>query len=251
VLLGSLAGLIRRDFHYYRDGLMPLPAVRERNVPSVPTPAERQALLFVAAVAALGIGVRAWRAIDRPSADLTARGSLAAQIAQVDSAIARGGASRQERAAQGGSPSGSRFGSRLGSPSGSPSGSRSGEGARIRSGARSPSRPGGAPGGEMSSPYASPSPPVANEPTGPVDVDLATLEELERLPGIGPALAARIVEDRERNGPFGSLAGLDRVKGIGPALAERLRPHVTFSLSPRPPDTEVPAAQATRRGRRP
>ncbi|MBK7907456.1 MAG: helix-hairpin-helix domain-containing protein [Gemmatimonadetes bacterium] len=82
----------------------------------------------------------------------------------------------------------------------------------------------------------------------PIDVDLATVDELDRLPGIGPALAARIVEERARLGPFGSMDALDQVRGIGPALAERLRPHVTFSGSPRPPDTEVPLAS---RGRRP
>lgn len=187
----------------------------ERTVPDVPTPAERQALLFVAAIAALGIGVRAWRAIDRPEPDRTARGALAEQLSQVDSAIASGGARRRERP-----------------PRSDP---------RSRNDAPRDPAP----------PRTPRSPPNAPAPLGPVDVDLATLEELDRLPGIGPALAARIVEDRGRNGPFGSLAGLDRVKGIGPALAERLRPHVTFSLSPRPPDTEVPVAGSTRRGRRP
>ena len=58
---------------------------------------------------------------------------------------------------------------------------------------------------------------------------------LERLPRIGPALAARIVADRRINGEFGSLEALQRVRGIGPKLAELLRAHVTFSGAPRHP----------------
>ncbi|MBE0594026.1 MAG: ComEA family DNA-binding protein [Gemmatimonadales bacterium] len=69
-------------------------------------------------------------------------------------------------------------------------------------------------------------------PLGPgerIDVDRAAAEELTRLPRIGPALAQRIVSDRERRGPFGSLDGLDRVPGVGPVLLETLASHVSFS----------------------
>ncbi len=66
-----------------------------------------------------------------------------------------------------------------------------------------------------------------------VDVDRAPVEELARLPRIGPALAARIVSDRAARGPFGSLAALERVAGIGPATVEGLRPHAAFSGSAR------------------
>jgi competence protein ComEA len=63
-----------------------------------------------------------------------------------------------------------------------------------------------------------------------VDIDRASAKEIEALPRIGPALAARIVTEREANGPFASLEALDkRVKGIGPALAAAIRPFVTFS----------------------
>ena len=74
----------------------------------------------------------------------------------------------------------------------------------------------------------------AATPVRIVDIDRAAAEEIERLPRIGPVLAARIVADRDSLGPFGSLERLQRVKGVGPALAKTLGPHVTFSLTPRP-----------------
>lgn len=59
-----------------------------------------------------------------------------------------------------------------------------------------------------------------------VDLNRASPVELEALPGIGPALAARIIASREAEGRFGSVDELLRVPGIGPALLERLRPAV-------------------------
>jgi len=64
--------------------------------------------------------------------------------------------------------------------------------------------------------------------TGAVNVNTATSGELQRLPGIGPALAERIVEFRQRNGPFGSLAELDAVSGIGPGVLAQLEGMVSF-----------------------
>jgi competence ComEA-like helix-hairpin-helix protein len=61
-----------------------------------------------------------------------------------------------------------------------------------------------------------------------VDVERATAPELQRLPGVGPALAKRIVADRENRGAFGGIAGLDRVPGIGPAMLQKLAPHLSF-----------------------
>lgn len=60
----------------------------------------------------------------------------------------------------------------------------------------------------------------------PVDVNRAGTAELEALPGVGPALAARIVAHRDRNGPFRSPEELRQVSGIGAAKMERLRPLV-------------------------
>lgn len=51
---------------------------------------------------------------------------------------------------------------------------------------------------------------------GAVDVNLATAADLERLPGIGPVIAGRVVEERNSGGPFVGLGGLRRVRGIGP-----------------------------------
>jgi competence protein ComEA len=64
---------------------------------------------------------------------------------------------------------------------------------------------------------------------GPLDLDLATQSELEALPRVGPALARRILANRDSFGPFRSLPALRRVRGIGPATVERLAPLVTFS----------------------
>ncbi|MCY3934627.1 MAG: ComEA family DNA-binding protein [Chloroflexi bacterium] len=59
-------------------------------------------------------------------------------------------------------------------------------------------------------------------------INQANQEELEQLPGIGPTLAARILEWRETQGPFTDLAALDAVPGIGPSMLERLRDLIAF-----------------------
>ena len=59
-----------------------------------------------------------------------------------------------------------------------------------------------------------------------IDLNSATWVEWSQLPGIGPVLARRIVQDREDNGPFGSIKDLTRVKGIGPKKLEDMRPFV-------------------------
>jgi len=60
-------------------------------------------------------------------------------------------------------------------------------------------------------------------PTAKLNLNSSSAAELELLPGIGPALASRIIEDRKANGPFKSVDDLDRVKGIGPKTLERIR----------------------------
>ncbi|HEU4452157.1 MAG TPA: ComEA family DNA-binding protein [Longimicrobium sp.] len=61
---------------------------------------------------------------------------------------------------------------------------------------------------------------------GVVDLNSASAGELEALPGVGPALARRIVEWRAANGRFRAPEDLDRVPGIGPAMLARLRDRV-------------------------
>ncbi len=59
-----------------------------------------------------------------------------------------------------------------------------------------------------------------------LDLNAATAAQLQALPRIGPALAARIVADREANGPFVSLEDVNRVNGIGDRTIELIAPHV-------------------------
>lgn len=62
---------------------------------------------------------------------------------------------------------------------------------------------------------------------GAIDINSAGADELDALPGIGPAIAERIVSHREANGPFRAVEDLQDVKGIGAALFEQIAPLVT------------------------
>jgi competence protein ComEA len=73
--------------------------------------------------------------------------------------------------------------------------------------------------------HASPAKPGA-QPTVTVDLNTATVEDLAGVPGIGQALASRIVELREKEGPFRRVEDLLKVKGIGEKSLEKLRPYV-------------------------
>lgn len=64
----------------------------------------------------------------------------------------------------------------------------------------------------------------APAPAGPLDLNRASAEDIEKLPGIGPAVAKRIVAYRDSAGRFSKLEDLDAVKGIGPKLLDKLRP---------------------------
>ncbi|MEZ6241798.1 MAG: ComEA family DNA-binding protein [Phycisphaerales bacterium] len=61
-----------------------------------------------------------------------------------------------------------------------------------------------------------------------INVNTAPVAELDLLPGIGPVIAQRIVDEREANGPFKNLQDLQRVRGIGPKTIEKLGDHVRF-----------------------
>ncbi|MFG0260062.1 MAG: ComEA family DNA-binding protein, partial [Phycisphaerales bacterium JB041] len=60
-----------------------------------------------------------------------------------------------------------------------------------------------------------------------IDLNTASAAELDLIPSIGPTLAARIIADREANGPFHSLDDLDRVPGIGPKTVAKLVPYAS------------------------
>src|SRR5712671_1569249 len=59
-----------------------------------------------------------------------------------------------------------------------------------------------------------------------IDLNTASAAELDLLPGVGAAMAARIIEYRTQHGPFASVGQLDNVRGIGPRMMEKLRPLV-------------------------
>jgi competence protein ComEA len=81
----------------------------------------------------------------------------------------------------------------------------------IPGGAETPSSPG--PGGD-------------NRSGGQVDLNTATLEQLEALPGVGPVLAQRIIDWRTEHGRFNSVDELQEVSGVGAKKFESIRPHV-------------------------
>jgi len=76
---------------------------------------------------------------------------------------------------------------------------------------------------------ARPAPPPAPAPLKPLDVNRAAAAELAALPGVGPALAQRIVEERERRGRFDSPEALRYVLGMGPKKLAAIRRFITAS----------------------
>jgi competence protein ComEA len=83
----------------------------------------------------------------------------------------------------------------------------------------------------QSSQSSSPAQPPA---AAPLNLNTATVTELAKLPGIGPAVAARIVEHRQKNGGFKKIEELMNVKGIGEKTFLKLKSLVTVT----PPKTE-------------
>lgn len=160
------------------------------------TPAERKALMFLGVVAVLGVGARVVAGV-RGGGDRVGpmQPALERQLARAEGAARRARAEREAREA------GKKSGKKRGAVT----------------------RPKGAEASRDSS-----------APRGPVDIDTADSIALAALPGVGPSLARRIIEDRGARGPFGGVEALDQVPGVGPRLLERLAPHVTFSGPRRP-----------------
>jgi competence protein ComEA len=62
-----------------------------------------------------------------------------------------------------------------------------------------------------------------------LDINIATLEELIALPGIGPATAQKIIDYRTANGPFSTIDDLNKVSGIGPSTLDQIRELITVN----------------------
>jgi len=159
--------------------------------------ADHKALVFLGAVALLGAGVRIVRSSSR--AEAVAQPALERQLQAVDSAT---------RATSRGAK-----------------GKGSGKAGRGR-GRETKERPGGT--------QPRPAIPAAGSFFGKLDLDAATSAQIESLPGIGPALARRIVAVRALHGPFVDMAGLQRVRGLSASLIRALDTLVTFSGTLRP-----------------
>ena len=69
--------------------------------------------------------------------------------------------------------------------------------------------------------------PAAKGLTTKININTATIEELDLLPGVGKATAQAILDYRTKHGKFRTIADLDKVSGIGPAKLEKIRPLVT------------------------
>ncbi len=192
----------------------------------MPTVAERNALVFVAALAVVGAGVRVANARRfahevNEAAGIVSAGSgtpaaraLEAQIAAVDSARAAAPTRSRKSGPTRRRSSSARVDRSTPQGNASPS-TDAGDGPRTRrSTARE--RP----------------PPVS--PDNPIDINSATAAQLEELPRVGPALAKRMIAWRTANGRFTSEDDLRHVAGIGVTTAALLVPLVTFSSGHRP-----------------
>ena len=66
-------------------------------------------------------------------------------------------------------------------------------------------------------------------PTGKVNINTASVEQLSTLPGVGPALAQRIVEYRTKSGSFKNVQELMNVRGVGEKSFAKMEQHLTTS----------------------
>jgi hypothetical protein len=196
----------------------------------MPTPAEQKALAFVALVVLLGGVVRVVRGgVLAPSAptpaeqQAIARQAFAASSSAAGQAATKDGKTRKSRKLARSSGDGVVSSAAIrAQPSGLDARGFPPPGPRIDMnvwGQQAALGPVGLPARR----------PAPGLPAGPIDLDTAAEPEIEALPRVGPALARRIVANRDSAGPFGNIQALRRVRGIGPATLELLTPLVTFS----------------------
>jgi len=168
---------------------------------------DHKALLFLGGIAVLGATVRVARAVGAPAAGGNA--ALEHQMQAADSAKRSVVGKRADKARRPGSAKAAA--ERVGAPGQSP----------ANTGGRSEHR----------------------DYKGRLDLDVATAVEIDSLPGMGPALATRIVADRMVNGAFRELTALRRVRGVSAKLLVRLDSIVSFSGAYKPAvasDTIIP-----------
>jgi DNA uptake protein ComE-like DNA-binding protein len=198
------------------------------------TPSEQKALAFVAMIVLLGGVVRVVRAGAPLGPSSSEQQAIARQASAAESAAGapknrKGRSLRPARPRKGASeptviggvasvPAGSGPGAALAHDGFPPPGPRIDVDYRTN-------RPAGF--SEVTSPAG-----AAGRAREPVDLDRASEHEIDLLPWVGPALARRIVANRDSFGAFGSLEALGRVKGLGAGTRKRLATLVTFSGSP-------------------
>jgi len=78
-----------------------------------------------------------------------------------------------------------------------------------------------------------------------IDPNTAGEEDLDRLPGVGPAVAGRIVQVRQDHGPFAEPADLLSVPGVGPAILARITPYLEWPNRPPPGGSARPPRPGT------
>lgn len=87
--------------------------------------------------------------------------------------------------------------------------------------------------------------PLTARAEGEVDVNTASAAELERLPGLGPATAAKIVAYRDQNGPFAQLSDLAKVDGVSTGTIEKLKDVLSFPEAAAPKSTTLQVSEAS------
>ncbi|MFZ0038415.1 MAG: helix-hairpin-helix domain-containing protein [Candidatus Acidiferrales bacterium] len=83
-------------------------------------------------------------------------------------------------------------------------------------------------------------------PEHPLDLNTATLEQLEELPNVGPGVAAAIVEFRAKSGPFKRVEDLLAIRGITKQRLEKIRPYVVVNSPAKPTNDGLGIARIPR-----